>query len=592
MENNKVAAIYCRVSTEDQATHGISIEAQERVCGEVIEKEGYALLEVIKDEGKSGGNLNRAGIKRLKELCEKKLITAVFMVHADRLSRNTADYIGMMDFFKEKGVMVRFVYQPTMDRSTATGQTMDTVMAVFNEHFRLTIKEKTKATLDQKAKAGLFPGTAPLGYMNVDNPSPTKIGKRIIAPDPVGAPFVQEAFKLYATGNYNGFELNEMMYRKGFRTKRGLKVHLSRFYGMLVNPIYVGELHWGDIHLSRAQHEPLIDRDLFDKVQRVMAAHNKHATRKRKYTFLLRGFLRCQEHRDRKYTAGHTAKPSGLIFSYYHCTNRFGCAGGYVDTDTLEGEVALEFKRLKFSESFTNRVIGKAKAEFDARRKSYEQKIARLDGQRNKLFARRKIAETKMFSGVLSDDDFTRIRQEIADEVKVIDGEKAKLEQQDHIRVDIAQEITAFMRDMYATYKKAHPIQQRHYLNLFFEHLFVYKGKVQEVAWSGLFASLLNLQHIEQQKTTGNMDPVKISYAWGARRDLNPQPLLPQRSALPLSYGHHRYGAILPHRSRSFNLHSVLGRLHYAGEYAEAIWTPPREKSYNRRTSPDRTSQT
>jgi len=53
----KTAVVYCRVSTDDQAREGLSIESQENICRESAVKDGYSVLEVIKDEGKSGGSL-------------------------------------------------------------------------------------------------------------------------------------------------------------------------------------------------------------------------------------------------------------------------------------------------------------------------------------------------------------------------------------------------------------------------------------------------------------------------------------------------------------------------------------------------------
>jgi len=145
MENQikKLAAIYCRVSGEDQATKGISIEVQESVCAEMAKKKKDKVVEVICDRGKSGGNLNRKGIKRLIHLIETKAINSIYMVHADRLARNTSDHIKMMDFFEEKGIELNLVYQISIDRTTATGYMTDTMLAAVNEHHRLISKEKT-----------------------------------------------------------------------------------------------------------------------------------------------------------------------------------------------------------------------------------------------------------------------------------------------------------------------------------------------------------------------------------------------------------------------------------------------------------------
>ncbi|MDP3729174.1 MAG: recombinase family protein [bacterium] len=512
MDTNKKAVIYCRVSTDEQANKGISLDVQEKICIEDAAKNGYSIVEVIKDEGKSGTSLNRSGIQRVFNLTRENKITAVFMIHGDRLARNTEDHLTAKRLFKSNGVKVFFVYQPGLDSDTAMGTTMDTVLAAFNAHQSMVISEKTKSSLIEKAKEGWFPGQALIGYKNVDNPKfrQGEISKRIIIQDEAMAPLIKETFNLYSTGNYNGFELNEMMYEKGLRTKRGKKIHPSIFYDILSNPLYIGELHWGEIHLKEARHTPIIDRATFDRVQSVLAAHNHYATRKRKHSFLLRGLIRCKEHLKR-YTAEFHKKKSGSRFSYYHCPNRSGCNGSNVRTEFLEDEVKLLFKDLEFSNTLTDKIISKAKAKFEIHRKEYEKQIKTLNSQKSSLCSKRKIAEDKLFKEVITDNDFTRIRKEIDTEINIIDSQTDKLESQREIKIDIAQEVLRFTRNIYDAYNKANLIIKRHYLLLFFKEIYVYKGEVREVIHSELFEKLLELKQLMVRKPTETMAPIIIS---------------------------------------------------------------------------------
>ena len=109
-----------------------------------IEKEGYSLFKVIKDEGKSAGNLKRPGIQDVIRLVSEKKINAVFSIHSDRIARNTLDYLNLRELFRENEIALKFVYQPLSDE-TAASRTMDTVMASFNEMQRLITSEKQKA---------------------------------------------------------------------------------------------------------------------------------------------------------------------------------------------------------------------------------------------------------------------------------------------------------------------------------------------------------------------------------------------------------------------------------------------------------------
>ena len=169
----KWAIGYIRVSTKGQEEDGLSLPVQEKACRDAIEKDGLELLKIISDGGKSGGNLNRPGIQEIISLTVKQEVDAVYLVSGDRLNRNTADFLYLRDLFRKNKVELRYVYQQNTDDS-AVSRTMDTIMASFNEMQRLVISEKVKKTLHAKATAGFFPSTAPLGYLNINNP---KIGR-------------------------------------------------------------------------------------------------------------------------------------------------------------------------------------------------------------------------------------------------------------------------------------------------------------------------------------------------------------------------------------------------------------------------------
>ena len=66
------AVIYARVSSEEQAKHGFSIENQKRQCAEFAEHNGYYVVKVFVDEGKSAKNLDRPEIQDLISYCGKK----------------------------------------------------------------------------------------------------------------------------------------------------------------------------------------------------------------------------------------------------------------------------------------------------------------------------------------------------------------------------------------------------------------------------------------------------------------------------------------------------------------------------------------
>jgi Resolvase, N terminal domain/Recombinase/Recombinase zinc beta ribbon domain len=88
-DHNRYAAIYARVSTEDQGK-GFSIPTQKEACQKLAAHEGYTVPEchVLVDEGISGTTMDRPGLRQLRDLVAAQAITAIIVYDPDRLSRN------------------------------------------------------------------------------------------------------------------------------------------------------------------------------------------------------------------------------------------------------------------------------------------------------------------------------------------------------------------------------------------------------------------------------------------------------------------------------------------------------------------------
>src|SRR3989344_3389803 len=110
------ALVYTRVSTDDQAEHGQSLEVQEKLCRKFAEGKGIEVVEIYADAGKSGSDPNRQGLKGLLQNCkDDPTISMVIMQDIDRLARDTLLFMMKMSEFKEMGVEVKFINQPTID---------------------------------------------------------------------------------------------------------------------------------------------------------------------------------------------------------------------------------------------------------------------------------------------------------------------------------------------------------------------------------------------------------------------------------------------------------------------------------------------
>jgi site-specific DNA recombinase len=502
MKEIKYAIGYCRVSTKEQADNGMSIGVQVGICEKAIKDSEYELLEdIIKDEGRSGGTLKRPGIQKVIELVQSKKVDAVFAYDSSRLSRSVRDHLDLMEMFALNGVKVVYTNGLNSDGSPEF-EMMDLTMAGFNQYHRKNTSKKVKETLYPKAKAGYYPDYPPVGYKNIENPNYTneKLDKRIIIVDEVMGPLVTEMFKLYATGNFNGYDLGDIMYHKGLRTRKGQQISPSRFYAMLRNRFYLGEFKWGPVHCKKAKHQPLIDRATFDAVQMVLDGHNNHACRRRKYSFLLNGFLYCYKHNKRFTAEWHLKKTK----AYYHCTQRGGC-GKNIEINKMEGDIAIKFQELQFSNDFIELVIEKANAIYYGRKQEYNGKRQGLINQRAAFEARRKVARNKLLTGVISDNDYKKVDEETTTEIMSIDNKIGELGAQKEARIDIASEIMRMSKDIYQTYMEASQVLKRLYLGLFWKRFEIADGIIMRSEPTLLFTELLKLQKLTLQPRTNNL---------------------------------------------------------------------------------------
>ena len=130
----------------------------------------------------------------------------------------------------------------------------------------------------QKAKHGLWPAKAPIGYLNVREQVSAKSGTAKVALDPERALLVREAFRLYATGDYSLADLQGALHAKGLASptarKPGAPPPVSALATMLQNPFYVGVVEWDGVQYP-GRHKPLFERTSSSAARR----RSRHATR-------------------------------------------------------------------------------------------------------------------------------------------------------------------------------------------------------------------------------------------------------------------------------------------------------------------------
>jgi len=203
---------YIRVSTEDQAREGISLDNQRAKIKAYCDLKEMDLIETIEDAGISAKNLNRPGAKRVLEMAKGKQIDAIVVYKLDRMFRSTVDALETTRRFDKWGIFFHSI-QETLDTQSAMGRFFFTLTAALAEMERGIIGERTRAALSHKRANGeKTGGDVPFGY-NLSSTGHLEANKA-----------EQKAITLIHDLNRKGYSLRAIcreLEREGHKTKGG-----------------------------------------------------------------------------------------------------------------------------------------------------------------------------------------------------------------------------------------------------------------------------------------------------------------------------------------------------------------------------------
>jgi len=156
---------YVRVSTEEQAKGGVSLEMQRAKIRAYADLEELQLIEIISDEGISGCSIKiRPGVQQVLKAVRQKQVRAVIIYRLDRLSRNTIEALEMATLMDSKGVALHSITEK-LDTKSAMGRFFFTLMASIAEMERGIISERIVAAMDLKRSRGeALNNNPPYGY--------------------------------------------------------------------------------------------------------------------------------------------------------------------------------------------------------------------------------------------------------------------------------------------------------------------------------------------------------------------------------------------------------------------------------------------
>ncbi len=329
--------LYARKSSESDERQAMSIDSQLKEMAELAQSLGLNIVQIKQESHSAKLSGKRPVFLEMLDEIRKGEYNGILTWAPDRLSRNAGDLGSLVDLMDSK----QLAHIKTHSQEFSNNPNEKFLLMILcsqakleNDNRAINVKRGIRA----KCERGWRPCMPPLGYY-------TRAGtgvERDIIVDEERRPYLVQMFKLSAEGK-GGRHIKQWLEDNGVKTRTGNMIHLSMIYKMLKNTFYYGEFEYpaGSGNWYKGNHEPLIDKKLFDRVQKQLEVPQKSKWGGKEFPF--RRFLTCGacgsgvvgEEKFKKLKDGTTRR-----HVYYHCSFKkdLNCKEKYVkEADIVSG---------------------------------------------------------------------------------------------------------------------------------------------------------------------------------------------------------------------------------------------------------------
>lgn len=263
--------LYARKSTESEEMQALSIDSQIKEMMGVAEKECLEIVDVKKESHSAKEAGQRPVFNQIVEEIKEGKFNAILTWAPDRISRNAGDLGRIVDLM-DQGKLVEI---RTFGQKFSNNPNEKFLLMILGSQSKLENDNKVenvKRGLRARCEMGLWPCSAPTGYLNSNN----KDRKCHVEIDPHRAPTIRKIFEKIAYEKLSGRKVHYWLNNEiKFKTKTGKRLSLSNLYLLLRNTFYYGSFEYpkDSGKWYAGIHEPIITRELFDKVQENIAEH-------------------------------------------------------------------------------------------------------------------------------------------------------------------------------------------------------------------------------------------------------------------------------------------------------------------------------
>ncbi|MDN5357072.1 MAG: recombinase family protein [Candidatus Methanomethylophilaceae archaeon] len=273
-DKNYRAAIYVRVSTDEQAQDGYSLDAQREMLTNYCISQGWDIAKFYEDDGYSGRTVKRPAYAKMIE--ESDLWDVILVVKMDRIHRNSRNFMEMMEDISSKGKM--FVSSTeALDTTNALGRfVVDMIQRIaqleseqIGERTYMGMREKAENLENDASEKKTMGFNPPFGY-RINNGALEAVRDELDV--------AENVFFQY----YDGRTIDEIcsnLNEEETLTRKGNIWNKFNLSNILHNPVYAGYMRWEDI-LIRHEAHTAVSPELFNRVQEMMASKVKDPSKR------------------------------------------------------------------------------------------------------------------------------------------------------------------------------------------------------------------------------------------------------------------------------------------------------------------------
>ena len=343
--------LYARKSTESEERQILSIDSQVKEMLQIAEREGLEIAEIRRESHSAKTVGERPVFNEITNDIRSGKFSGILTWAPDRLSRNAGDLGKLVDLMDEKLLLeIR-----TFGQRFSNSPNEKFLLMILGSQAKLENDNRgvnVRRGLRTRCEMGLRPGVAPTGYLN-EKRTDRKCHAII---DPERAPIIKKMFERVANEKWSGRKLYHWLkFEINFKTRGNKNLSLSNVYLILQNHFYYGTFEYPERsgNWYTGKHEPLITKEVFDKVQEQIK--RDHIIRSEIKEFAFTKLITCgscgsgvtAEEKYKKLKDGTTVR-----YVYYGCTRsrNLHCKVGYIREEELIDQLIKIMDKIDINE--------------------------------------------------------------------------------------------------------------------------------------------------------------------------------------------------------------------------------------------------